>query len=91
MEGCCRHFRQSLEHQTSSVWHPSSALYGVMPACANWSYSHPGIWCRQFRRPLERLMRMATFRKVLDRCKATKHCPHCGAQNGVVKCAPTPV
>ena len=32
-------------------------------------------------------MRMATFRKVLDRCKGVKHCPHCGAQNGVVKCA----
>ena len=44
--------------------------------------------CRQFRRPnIERLQRSATFKKVLDRCKACRRCPHCNSINGVVKCA----
>lgn len=48
-------------------------------------------WRRQFRRPnLERLARSATFKKVLDRCKACRRCPHCGAVNGTVKCAHPP-
>ncbi|KFM26649.1 DNA-directed RNA polymerase III subunit rpc1 [Auxenochlorella protothecoides] len=33
----------------------------------------------------ERVQREAVFKRVLDRCKRTKLCPHCGAENGVVK------
>ncbi|KAK2077195.1 hypothetical protein QBZ16_004829 [Prototheca wickerhamii] len=33
----------------------------------------------------ERVQRDAVFRRVLDRCKRVRQCPHCGADNGVVK------
>ena len=36
----------------------------------------------------ERAAREAAFRRVLDRCKRVRACPHCGELNGVVKKAP---
>lgn len=33
----------------------------------------------------ERVQREAVFKRVLDRCKRTRLCPHCGAENGGVK------
>lgn len=44
---------------------------------------------RRFRNPkLERLQRMATFKRVLDTCKKSKVCFYCGETNGVVKKVP---
>ncbi|KDD75278.1 domain 1 of RNA polymerase Rpb1, partial [Helicosporidium sp. ATCC 50920] len=37
---------------------------------------------------MERTAREAAFRRVLERCKRTRACPYCGADNGVVKKAP---
>ena len=42
--------------------------------------------CRRFRGPrVERTQREGMFKKVLDRCKRQRHCPHCGEWNAVVK------
>lgn len=44
---------------------------------------------RRFRRPrLERLQRMALFKRVQESCKKTKHCFYCGSLNGTVKKCP---
>ncbi len=46
---------------------------------------------RRLRRPrTERYQRVAIFKKLLDRCKKVKICPHCGETNGTVKYAPSP-
>jgi len=37
---------------------------------------------------VERVQREAIFRKLLERCKRVRCCPHCGEENGVVKKAP---
>jgi DNA-directed RNA polymerase III subunit RPC1 len=48
------------------------------------------VFARRFRSSsLERTRREAVFRRVLDRCKRVKFCPHCGEFNGPVKKAPS--
>lgn len=48
------------------------------------------VFARKFRNGrLERIRREALFRRVLDRCKRVRHCPHCGLLNGPVKKAPS--
>jgi len=45
---------------------------------------------RKFRNSsMERVRRENLFRKVLDRCKRVRACPHCGEMNGPVKKAPS--
>ena len=47
-------------------------------------------FARRFRNgTLERTRREAVFRRVLDRCKRVRICPHCGEINGPVKKAPS--
>lgn len=44
------------------------------------------VWLRRFRSPrVERVQRTGMFKRVLDRCKKQRVCPHCGEYNGVVK------
>ncbi|MEW5309629.1 MAG: hypothetical protein WDW38_001506 [Sanguina aurantia] len=44
------------------------------------------LWLRRFRNPrVERSQREGMFKKVIDRCKRSKQCPHCGEYNGTVK------
>lgn len=44
------------------------------------------VHVRRFRsQRTERVGREAAFRRVLDRCKRVKTCPHCGEANGAVK------
>ena len=31
------------------------------------------------------MQREAVFKRLLDRCKRVRLCPHCGTENGVVK------
>ncbi|CAL8471480.1 g11022 [Coccomyxa elongata] len=41
---------------------------------------------RQFRHPrLERMGRAGLFKRVSEKCKRVRQCPHCGATNGPVK------
>ena len=43
-------------------------------------------WLKKFRNPrLERVQREGLFKKVIERCKRQRSCPHCGSYNGVVK------
>jgi hypothetical protein len=41
------------------------------------------IRCRSPR--LERVARAGLFKKVAEKCKRVRHCPHCGAVNGTVR------
>ena len=44
---------------------------------------------RRFRNSaLERVVREGVFKRLLDRCKRVRRCPHCGSDNGVVKKTP---
>lgn len=44
------------------------------------------VHVRRFRSSrTERVQREAVFRRVLDRCKRVRACPHCGEANGAVK------
>jgi len=48
------------------------------------------VFAKKFRNGrLERIRREALFRRVLDRCKRVRNCPHCGDLNGPVKKAPS--
>jgi len=48
------------------------------------------MFARKFRNDrLERVRREALFRRVLDRCKRVRVCPHCGQYNGPVKKTPS--
>lgn len=48
------------------------------------------LFARRFRSDkLERVRREAVFRRVLDKCKRVRKCPHCGGLNGPVKKAPS--
>lgn len=48
------------------------------------------VAARKFRNSsMERVRRENLFRKVLDRCKRVRVCPHCGETNGPVKKAPS--
>jgi hypothetical protein len=41
---------------------------------------------RRFRNPrVEVLQRKAMFKKVADRCKRQRYCPHCGDVNGELR------
>jgi hypothetical protein len=43
-------------------------------------------WARRFRNPrAERVSKEGMFKRVIDRCKRVRLCPHCGDYNGVVK------
>ncbi|GLC35764.1 hypothetical protein PLESTM_000363300 [Pleodorina starrii] len=44
------------------------------------------VWLKRFRNPrVERVQRGFMFRKLNDRCKRQKNCPHCGEYNATVK------
>ncbi|GIL99158.1 hypothetical protein Vretimale_4372 [Volvox reticuliferus] len=44
------------------------------------------MWLKRFRNPrVERVQRGAMFRKLNERCKRQKNCPHCGEYNATVK------
>jgi DNA-directed RNA polymerase III subunit RPC1 len=40
---------------------------------------------RKMRKTEEALQKAALFKKVIDKCKKSKHCPYCHVPNGVVK------
>eukprot|EP00592_Proboscia_alata_P014526 CAMPEP_0194395550 /NCGR_PEP_ID=MMETSP0174-20130528/124485_1 /TAXON_ID=216777 /ORGANISM="Proboscia alata, Strain PI-D3" /LENGTH=364 /DNA_ID=CAMNT_0039191497 /DNA_START=123 /DNA_END=1215 /DNA_ORIENTATION=+ len=68
--------------------HTLNLLQSICKTCARvlLSDADRAVHLRRMRHPrTDVLARGATFKKVLDKCKKSKSCPHCHAANGTVK------